>query len=231
MELEVNSLYKISRIESSTSSPQMNSYTVRVDRTTEKVDCSCKFFEFSGLLCSHALKVMLQIQMDHNPIQYIMKRWTKNAKKGSPSTNLGSIVVNDFSDSKTARFNALNLKVQKIPFEASKNLEVYKMTCEEIDKLVDKIVALNETLKERERDNIGDHNINIFTQSSGVQLIVKDPSQSQCKGKRKPQKFKPPIEKGVKKARKCACCGKKGHNVHTCKEAMKTKAYMMNCFT
>ncbi|OAY84289.1 hypothetical protein ACMD2_10005 [Ananas comosus] len=48
--------------------------------------------------------------------------------------------------------------------------------------------------------------------------IVKDPPQSQCKGKRKPQRLKPPAEKNAKKSRTCANCQKKGHNIRTCKE-------------
>ncbi|OAY69605.1 Protein FAR1-RELATED SEQUENCE 5, partial [Ananas comosus] len=199
-ELEVNSLYNISSIESSTSSRRVNSYTVRVDRLKENVSCSCKFFEFSGLLCSHVLKVMLHIQMHHIPDQYIMKRWTKNAKRGFSSTNLGCMIVGELSHSKDARFNALLLKMQKISYIASQNFEAFEMACEDIDKLVDKIIAHNEALKEKEGDNIGYRHATIFTQSSEVEPIMKDPPQSQCKGKRKPQRFKPPIEKGIKKS-------------------------------
>ncbi|OAY81711.1 hypothetical protein ACMD2_25464 [Ananas comosus] len=47
---------------------------------------------------------------------------------------------------------------------------------------------------------------------------ISDPPQSQCKGKRRPQRFKPQVEKKVKKSRTCKQCGKKGHNRRTCHE-------------
>ncbi|OAY80354.1 hypothetical protein ACMD2_09069 [Ananas comosus] len=181
-ELEASSLYNISSIESSTSSSRVNSYTVRVDR----------------------------LKMHHIPDQYIMKRWTKNAKRGFSSTNLGCMVVGELPHLKDARFNALLLKMQKIPYIASQNFEAFEMACEDIDKLVDKIIAHNEALKEKEGDNIGYRHATIFTQSSEVEPIMKDPSQSQCKGKRKQQKFKPSIERVLKKLENVPIVERKG---------------------
>jgi hypothetical protein len=56
---------------------------VKFDPNGPKVSCSCKKFEFVGVLCCHALKVL-----DHNNIkelapEYFLKRWTRHAKKGS----------------------------------------------------------------------------------------------------------------------------------------------------
>ncbi|OAY80003.1 Protein FAR1-RELATED SEQUENCE 5, partial [Ananas comosus] len=56
----------------------------------------------------------------------------------------------------SCKFNALSLKVQKIPFEASKNFESYQMACEKIDRLVEEIISLNQALKEKQGDNIAD---------------------------------------------------------------------------
>ena len=46
----------------------------------EKVNCSCKKFEFAGILCSHSLKVLDINNIKHIPQQYILKRWTIDAK-------------------------------------------------------------------------------------------------------------------------------------------------------
>ncbi|XP_051137574.1 protein FAR1-RELATED SEQUENCE 5-like [Andrographis paniculata] len=43
---------------------------------------SCKKFEFGGLLCDHALKVLTNNNVFKIPKQYVMKRWTKSAKSG-----------------------------------------------------------------------------------------------------------------------------------------------------
>ncbi|KAM3296980.1 hypothetical protein ACQJBY_039052 [Aegilops geniculata] len=65
-----------------THSASQNSHTVKFDPNGSKVSCSCKKFEFVGVLCRHALKVL-----DHNNIkelapEYILKRWTRRAKSG-----------------------------------------------------------------------------------------------------------------------------------------------------
>ncbi|XP_020105555.1 protein FAR1-RELATED SEQUENCE 5-like [Ananas comosus] len=156
-ELKENLSYKVSIMPDSTLPYQrVQSYTVSINPSKERVECSCKYFEFSGLLCSHALKDMIHLNMRKIPPDYIMKRWTKVAKKGSLSMKLRNIEAGDSLNSKALRFNALSLKVQKIPFEASKNFESYQMACEKIDRLVEEIISLNQALKEKQGDNIAD---------------------------------------------------------------------------
>ena len=45
--------------------------------------CSCKMFETLGLFCRHALRILIVKNVTELPIQYILKRWTKDAKKDS----------------------------------------------------------------------------------------------------------------------------------------------------
>ncbi|PIN10912.1 hypothetical protein CDL12_16491 [Handroanthus impetiginosus] len=56
-------------------------HTVWYDSSEGKVSCSCKKFEFAGILCSHALKVLSARNIVKIPDIYIKKRWTKKAKK------------------------------------------------------------------------------------------------------------------------------------------------------
>lgn len=58
------------------------SYVVSFDAMQEIVSCNCMKFEFSGLLCSHILKVFYFRVITEVPSKYILKRWTKNAKRG-----------------------------------------------------------------------------------------------------------------------------------------------------
>ncbi|KAM0855642.1 hypothetical protein ACQ4PT_049636 [Festuca glaucescens] len=67
---------------SNTDHRRSHQFTVKFDPNGSKVSCSCKKFEFVGVLCRHALKVL-----DHNNIkelapEYILKRWTRHAKTG-----------------------------------------------------------------------------------------------------------------------------------------------------
>ncbi|XP_062119244.1 protein FAR1-RELATED SEQUENCE 7-like [Humulus lupulus] len=53
------------------------------DSSNDTVTCSCKKFEFAGILCSHILKVFSSRNIGKIPSQYILKRWTKYAKTGT----------------------------------------------------------------------------------------------------------------------------------------------------
>uniref|UniRef100_A0ACD5XZQ0 Uncharacterized protein n=1 Tax=Avena sativa TaxID=4498 RepID=A0ACD5XZQ0_AVESA len=55
-------------------------HVVRFFLTEEKVSCSCKKFEFAGILCSHCLKVLDINNIKHIPQEYILKRWIIDAK-------------------------------------------------------------------------------------------------------------------------------------------------------
>ncbi|XP_019710175.2 protein FAR1-RELATED SEQUENCE 5 isoform X1 [Elaeis guineensis] len=56
-------------------------WTVTLDTSTMEVSCSCRKFETMGLLCSHALKAFNIKNVQRIPERYILKRWTKDAKK------------------------------------------------------------------------------------------------------------------------------------------------------
>jgi hypothetical protein len=56
--------------------------TVAFNASNLNVSCSCKMFEFEGVLCRHALKVFQIMNVREIPSRYILHRWTKNAKYG-----------------------------------------------------------------------------------------------------------------------------------------------------
>ncbi|XBI98560.1 hypothetical protein VPH35_018783 [Triticum aestivum] len=59
-------------------------YEVDVDRESDTYICECGMFEHSGILCRHILKVMLHVKLHTIPNQYILKRWTRNARDNLP---------------------------------------------------------------------------------------------------------------------------------------------------
>ncbi|KAK1430838.1 hypothetical protein QVD17_13880 [Tagetes erecta] len=56
--------------------------TVAFNATNLIISCSCRMFEFEGILCRHALKVFQIMNTSEIPSRYILHRWTKNAKYG-----------------------------------------------------------------------------------------------------------------------------------------------------
>ncbi|RVX07579.1 Protein FAR1-related sequence 9 [Vitis vinifera] len=55
-------------------------HTVAFNSSDETVECSCMKFEYAGILCSHALKVLDVRSIKVVPEKYILKRWTKDAR-------------------------------------------------------------------------------------------------------------------------------------------------------
>lgn len=56
--------------------------TVAFNASNLNISCSCKMFEFEGVLCRHALKVFQIMNIRELPSRYILHRWTKHAKYG-----------------------------------------------------------------------------------------------------------------------------------------------------
>ncbi|WVZ14062.1 hypothetical protein V8G54_011628 [Vigna mungo] len=66
--------YKVSVYE------QAREYSVTFDSSDETISCSCMKFEYVGILCCHALKVLDYVNIRIVPSRYILKRWTKDAR-------------------------------------------------------------------------------------------------------------------------------------------------------
>lgn len=66
--------YKVSIYE------QAREYAVTFDSSSETISCSCMKFEYVGILCCHALKVLDYSNIRIVPSKYILKRWTKDAR-------------------------------------------------------------------------------------------------------------------------------------------------------
>ncbi|XP_062105553.1 protein FAR1-RELATED SEQUENCE 5-like [Humulus lupulus] len=59
---------------------QQREYTVTFNSADETIACNCMKFEFVGVLCSHALKVLDYRNIKLLPTKYLLKRWTKDAR-------------------------------------------------------------------------------------------------------------------------------------------------------
>ncbi|KAL6129568.1 hypothetical protein ACLB2K_072918 [Fragaria x ananassa] len=55
-------------------------YIVELNVSEMKASCSCQMFEHAGILCRHILTVFTVTNVLTLPSQYILKRWTRNAK-------------------------------------------------------------------------------------------------------------------------------------------------------
>ncbi|XP_044505142.1 protein FAR1-RELATED SEQUENCE 5-like isoform X2 [Mangifera indica] len=92
-----------------------------------KVTCSCKNFESTGILCSHALKVLAAKDIDYLPAHYILKRWTKSAKYEMVANDCKQKIVDqskEQSSSFTSRvmYKVLNIITKSVAVEESQKI-------------------------------------------------------------------------------------------------------------
>ncbi|KAL6287774.1 hypothetical protein ACE6H2_012164 [Prunus campanulata] len=70
------STYEVSRFDE-----EDKTYFVGFNIAEQLASCSCKMFEFEGILCRHVLAVFKATNVFTLPQCYILKRWTRNAKE------------------------------------------------------------------------------------------------------------------------------------------------------
>jgi zinc finger SWIM domain-containing protein 3 len=133
---------------SNTDHPRSHQFTVKFDPNGSKVSCSCKKFEFVGVLCRHALKVL-----DHNNIkelapEYILKRWTRHAKTG-PSDAIQRCVNDEETRVVLARrYGSLCRSYNNILSKAAGNEEAYallQIASIDLMEKVDQIMHVNQS--------------------------------------------------------------------------------------
>lgn len=59
-------------------------YVVHVSEDLGYFSCECGLYEHMGMLCCHALKVMMLLKLDMIPSKHIMKRWTVDGRDNLP---------------------------------------------------------------------------------------------------------------------------------------------------
>jgi zinc finger SWIM domain-containing protein 3 len=73
----------------------MRQHKVTFNSEDQSVECSCRLFQFIGILCCHALRVLNHLNVIVIPQKYILKRWTKQARSGCVLDNKGQIIKED----------------------------------------------------------------------------------------------------------------------------------------
>lgn len=75
---------------------------VSYNHLEQTMSCTCRKFEFNGILCSHALKLFRHLEFRSLPPQYYLKRWTWATTHEFICDPIGKIVtpqikINDIS--------------------------------------------------------------------------------------------------------------------------------------
>lgn len=57
-----------------------NEFVVHVSESAHEFKCVCGMLEHYGMVCSHALNVMIHLNLQELPVRHVLKRWTRDAR-------------------------------------------------------------------------------------------------------------------------------------------------------
>lgn len=121
-------------------------YIVTFNSSDDTVVCSCMMFEHVGFLCSHALKVLDHRNIKVVPSQYILKRWTKEARLAS-GREIGQCDTQDSLKMIVAsRYKDLRNRLFKLSARASESEEAYLFAVSKLDEITEAVEKIS-TLK------------------------------------------------------------------------------------
>ncbi|KAH6788691.1 far-red elongated hypocotyls 3 [Perilla frutescens var. frutescens] len=113
-------------------------FVVTLNELKSEVSCICRLFEFKGFLCRHAMIVLQICGISTIPSQYILKRWTKDAKSRY-SMGEGSEQV----QSRMQRYNDLCQRAIKLGEEGSLSQESYNLSLRALDEAFENCLNAN----------------------------------------------------------------------------------------
>ncbi|KAI5671937.1 hypothetical protein M9H77_12301 [Catharanthus roseus] len=118
-------------------------FIVTLSVSDMKASCSCQMFEYSGILCRHIVTVFTVTNILTVPPDYILKRWTRNARVVLLSDE---DVEKQCVDSLTLRFNNLCGEALKFAGEGSISMETYNAAMAALREGLSKISAVKENV-------------------------------------------------------------------------------------
>ncbi|XP_041990175.1 protein FAR-RED ELONGATED HYPOCOTYL 3-like isoform X1 [Salvia splendens] len=117
-------------------------FIVTLNDLKSEVSCICRLFELKGFLCRHAMIVLQICGISTIPSQYILKRWTKDAKSRY-SMGEGSEQVH----SRLQQYNDLCQRAMKLGEEGSLSQESYNLSLRALDEAFENCLNANYSSK------------------------------------------------------------------------------------
>lgn len=114
------------------------------NETTSDSSCLCRSFEYSGFLCRHLLIVLQMFGAHSIPPQYILVRWTKNAKSRDKIRELSDEVK-----TRVQRYNDLCRRAFKLGDEGSLSQESYNLAFNVLEEALRKCEKVNNTMQSK----------------------------------------------------------------------------------
>ncbi|KAJ6830156.1 protein FAR1-RELATED SEQUENCE 5-like [Iris pallida] len=114
-------------------------YIVTYNAPENRISCSCCLFEFSGILCRHVFRVSLVLGIVTLPEDYILRRWSRNAKSNILSYE--HCTVQSYQKALSWRCNDLCRDAIRFAEEGSTSAVIYKAAKEALQNAFNEIYA------------------------------------------------------------------------------------------
>ncbi|XP_017248398.1 protein FAR1-RELATED SEQUENCE 5 isoform X1 [Daucus carota subsp. sativus] len=104
-----------------------------------RAKCSCKMFEFSGLLCRHVLAVFRVTNVLTLPSHYVLKRWTINAKSSIILEERSTNTYSSYLESHIFRYNNLRHEAFKFVDEGAESVDTYNVALDALQEASNRV--------------------------------------------------------------------------------------------
>ncbi|CAM0903385.1 unnamed protein product [Alopecurus aequalis] len=136
-----------------------DTFRVTYNASTKMAKCSCKYFEFSGILCRHILGVFLIVDPHLLPPDYFLRRWTRKARDDGLLEYNGDDHHEDACQSIMSRYDALCADAIRCAEKGSGSETVYRAAKDILQKAYEEVIAFERNpvrVSQRDAININD---------------------------------------------------------------------------
>ncbi|KAI5392288.1 hypothetical protein KIW84_076899 [Lathyrus oleraceus] len=156
-------------------------YHVNFHVTSKEANCSCHMFEFSSIICRHVLCVFIKKKLYCLPSQYVLHRWSINAKKEKEK----EVAIEGFQEgssnaSDTSLFNSIMVHSLKLSERGSQSKKHHDIAIQSLQNGIAKLDLLDieESIKK-----FVDSTSEDMPKVSDVSIALHDPSLIATKGR------------------------------------------------
>lgn len=157
-------------------------HTVRFIASEMKANCSCQMFEFSGIICRHILSVFRTKNVLTLPSPYLLKRWTREAKKNviggateGATEECTSESPTKSHESLTVRYNNLRQQAIKFVEEGAKSIHIYNVSMQALHEAMEKVSAAKkksiDAAVESHGSSLGVHAVKVNQVAANLSLV------------------------------------------------------------
>lgn len=175
-------------------------FKVFVENDTQLYKCSCRLFEFRGIVCRHALCVYRQLGAQYLPNDYVLSRWRKDYVRSHVMQTVPDLPVLKGMSTYDATYTSANNLLLDLVEVAAQSNSLPRLLIMALQKV--KSDLLHSYGQELPIEQQVDDYDNTHSDRNLSDNSLKDPPLVSCKGRPKSRSMKGGLEKKTKKIKK-----------------------------